>query len=92
MMTDVLRGDLGFEGVIISDSFAMGAITEYYQADDAAFRFFEAGGDLLLMSADLDLAYQGILDAVSAGSLTEERIDESVRRILTAKKQAGLIG
>ena len=92
MMTDVLRGDLGFEGVIISDSFAMGAITEYYQADNAAFRFFEAGGDLLLMSADLDLAYQGILDAVSAGSLTEERIDESVRRILTAKKQAGLIG
>lgn len=92
MMTDVLRGDLGFEGVIISDSFAMGAITEYYQADDAAFRFFEAGGDLLLMSADLNLAYQGVLDAVSVGSLTEERIDESVRRILTAKKQAGLIG
>lgn len=92
MMTDVLRGDLGFEGVIISDSFAMGAITEYYWADDAAFRFFEAGGDLLLMSADVELAYQAILDAVSAGSLTEERIDESVRRILTAKKQAGLIG
>lgn len=92
MMTDVLRGDLGFEGVIISDSFAMGAITEYYQADDAAFRFFEAGGDLLLMSADLELAYQAILDAISVGSLTEERIDESVRRILTAKKQAGLIG
>lgn len=92
MMTDVLRGDLGFEGVIISDSFAMGAITEYYWADDAAFRFFEAGGDLLLMSADLELAYQAILDAISVGSLTEERIDESVRRILTAKKQAGLIG
>lgn len=92
MMTDVLRGELGFEGVIVSDSFKMGAITEYYWADDAAFRFFEAGGDLLLMTEDLELAYQGILDAVSVGSLTEERIDESVRRILNAKKQAGLIG
>ena len=91
MMTDVLRGDLGFEGIVISDSFAMGAITQNYSPADAAVRFFQAGGDMLLMPADLRAAYQGVLDAVHAGTLTEERVDESVLRILTAKDEAGLL-
>lgn len=91
MMTDVLRGELGFEGVIISDSFAMGAITENFEPADAAVRFFEAGGDMLLMTPDLHAAYQGVLGAVQGGTLTEERIDESVLRVLTAKERAGLL-
>lgn len=91
MMHDVLREELGFDGVIISDSFAMGAITENYEPADAAVRFFAAGGDILLMTPDLHAAHQGVLDAIATGSLTEERIDDSVRRVLTVKQQAGII-
>ncbi|WP_019238841.1 MULTISPECIES: glycoside hydrolase family 3 protein [Enorma] len=91
MMGDVLRGELGFEGVIVSDAFDMGAITERFAPGEAAARFFAAGGDLLLMPSDLHLAYQGVLDAVRTGSLSGERVDESVRRILAAKRRAGLL-
>lgn len=92
MMTDVLRGQLGFTGVIVSDSFAMGAITQRYTPADAAVRFFQAGGDMLLMPQNLAAAYTGVLDAVRAGMLTAERLDESVLRVLAAKEQAGFIG
>ena len=91
MIGDVLRGDLGFEGVIISDSFAMGAITENYAPDEAAVQFFQAGGDMLLMTADLQAVYDGVLEAIEGGVLTDERIDESVLRILTAKENAGIL-
>lgn len=91
MMTDVLRGELGFDGVIISDSFGMGAITQNFAPADAATRFFQAGGDMLLMPQDLSAAYQGVLDAVTSGALSEERVDESVRRILEAKERAGIL-
>ena len=91
MIGDALRGDLGFEGVIISDSFAMGAITENYTPDEAAVQFFQAGGDMLLMTSDLQAAYDGVLEAIENGALTDERIDESVLRILTAKENAGIL-
>ena len=78
--------------MIVSDSFAMGAITQRYTPADAAVRFFQAGGDMLLMPQNLAAAYTGVLDAVRAGMLTTERIDESVLRILAAKERAGLIG
>lgn len=92
MMTDVLRGELGFEGVIVSDSFSMGAITQNYAPADAALRFIQAGGDLVLMSPDLAASHQGIVDAVKGGAITEARVDESVTRILEAKQKAGLLG
>ncbi len=91
IMTDELRGKLGFDGVIISDSFEMGAITDNFEPADAAIRFIQAGGDVILMTADLGASYQGILNAVAEGSITKERIDESVLRILKAKDQAGLL-
>ena len=91
MMTDVLRGQLGFEGAIVSDSFSMGAITQNYSPADAAIRFFQAGGDILLMPSDLQAAYDGVLGAVRAGQLSEERVDQSVLRALTAKETAGLL-
>ncbi len=91
MMNDVLRHELGFTGIIISDSFRMGAITQAFAPADAAVRFFQAGGDMLLMPADLRAAYQGVLAAVAAGTLTAERIDESVQRVLAAKERAGLL-
>ena len=91
MMTDILRGELGFDGVIVSDSFVMGAITESYEPADAAVCYIQAGGDIILMTPDLPAAHQGIMDAVNAGTIAESRIDESLKRILKAKDQAGLL-
>ena len=91
MLTDVLRGQLGFAGAIVSDSFSMGAITQHFAPADAAVRFFQAGGDILLMPADLRAAYDGVLEGVRAGTLSEERIDASVLRVLEAKEMAGLL-
>lgn len=83
-----LRGELGFSGVVISDALDMGAITQDFGSAEAAVRFIEAGGDLALMPQRFDRAYQGILDAVAAGRLTEARIDQSVLRILAIKGYA----
>lgn len=91
MITDELRGRLGFEGVVISDSFVMGAITQRYAPADAAVRFIQAGGDIVLMPENLQDAYQGLLEAVGEGVIDESRIDESVMRILEVKKQAGIL-
>lgn len=91
VITDILRNELGFEGVVISDSMRMGAITQYYTQDDAAVRFLSAGGDMILMPDDLETAYNGVLNAVNAGTLTEDRINDSVKRIIEAKQKAGLV-
>ncbi len=91
MITDELRGRLGFEGVVISDSFVMGAITQRYAPADAAVRFIQAGGDIVLMPENLQDAYQGLLEAVGEGVIDESRIDESVIRILEVKKRAAIL-
>lgn len=91
LITDVLRDELGFAGVVVTDSLAMGAITETYTPGEAAVLALQAGADLLLMPAGLAQAYDGVLAAVEDGRLTEECIDESVARILALKQQAGLL-
>lgn len=91
MITDELRGRLGFEGVVISDSFVMGAITQRYAPGDVAVRFIQAGGDMILMPENLQEAYRGVLAAVDGGAIEESRIDESVERILEVKKCAGIL-
>ena len=85
MITEILRGDLGYQGLVITDALNMGAVTAHYSSAQAAVLAVAAGSDLLLMPADFQAAYQGILDAVADGTLTEERIDESVLRILRVK-------
>ena len=87
VVQDLLRDTLHFEGVITTDSLAMGAITERYSPAEAAVAALKAGCDMPLMPENFRKAYQGVLDAVAAGDLTEERIDESVTRILTVKQQ-----
>ncbi len=82
----MLRNDLGFEGVIITDALDMKAITEYYTADEAAVKALQAGADMLLMPEDYEAAYTGVLEAVQNGTLSEERINESLRRIYRIKK------
>ncbi len=67
MIDGVLRGELGFEGVVVADSFEMGAVIQAFDAGEAAVRFIQAGGDLILLPLDLELAYQGVLSAVREG-------------------------
>ena len=87
IVTDVLREQLGYDGIVITDSMSMGAIVERYTAGDATVRAIEAGVDIVLTPADFPTAYQSVLDAVHSGRITEERIDESVTRIVRAKTE-----
>lgn len=84
-VTDLLRGELGFQGLVITDSLSMGAVGDFCTPDQAGVMALLAGADLVLMPEDFAAAYQGVLDAVSEGSLSEERIDQSVLRIVKAK-------
>jgi beta-N-acetylhexosaminidase len=90
-VTELLREQMGFEGLIITDSMQMQAIRDQYSSGEAAVRALEAGVDLILMPEDLTGAAEGIKAALESGELQEERIDESVRRILTAKIESGII-
>lgn len=85
VVTDILREELGFDGVIITDAMNMGAITEYYAADEAAILALRAGCDMILMPEDFEKAYEGVLQAVQDGTISEERINDSLRRIYRIK-------
>lgn len=87
VVTDLLRGQMGFGGVIVTDALNMGAITSSYTADQAAVAAVNAGADILLMPQDFKAAYQGLLDAVNSGTVSEERINESAARIIRLKLQ-----
>ena len=91
LVTDCLRGELGFTGLVITDSLAMQAVTWTWTPEEAAVKAVLAGCDVLLMSADLRLGYNAVLDAVRQGVISPERLDESVRRILEYKVRAELI-
>ena len=85
IILNILREQLGFDGIVITDALDMGAITDGYTSAEAAVLAVEAGADMLLMPENFKEAYRGVLDAVEDGRLTEQRIDESVLRILTVK-------
>ena len=85
MVTDVLRNQMGFNGVIITDALDMGAVAQAYTSQEAAVAALLAGVDMLLMPENFQEAYQGVLDAVSNGTITQERLDTSVARILKVK-------
>lgn len=85
MIAEILRGDLGYDGLVVTDALNMGAVAENYSAAEAAVMAVKAGVDLILMPADLDSAFMGLHQAVRSGEIPQSRIDESVRRILCAK-------
>lgn len=87
LVTDVLRTQMGYNGIIITDGMNMGAITNAYNSDAAAVAAIAAGADIVLMPADYQTAYDGVLAAVGDGRITEERINESVVRIIKVKLQ-----
>lgn len=91
MLTDLLRGELGYQGLIVTDSLAMQAITDVYTPGQAAVKALQAGADLLLMPNGLADAYTAALEAVQDGTIPQQRLDESVQRILQCKYQYGIL-
>lgn len=90
-ITDLLRKELHFKGVILTDDFDMAGLADFVSQEEAAFQVIVAGNDLILGSSyQTQIPY--LLKKISSGELTEERIDESVRRILTWKYDLGLLG
>lgn len=90
MITERLRGELGFQGVIVTDALEMNAIKNHFTPAESAVAALRAGVDVLLMPSDLRTAFDGVVQAVEDGTLSEERLNESVRRILTLKQKDGL--
>src|ERR1700719_2937625 len=90
ILTDLLRHELHFEGLVVTDAMDMGGITVRYAPGEAAVRAFEAGADALLMPPVPDAAFEGLQGAVSSGRISQARLDASVRRILQAKARLGL--
>ncbi|WP_337662211.1 glycoside hydrolase family 3 protein [Actinoalloteichus sp. AHMU CJ021] len=91
ILTGMLREELGFDGLIYTDSLQMEGVRSQYPDDRIPVLALLAGADQLLMPQHLDVAVQGVLDAVGSGELTEERIEESVRRVLRAKWDRGIV-
>ncbi len=90
ILTGLLRDEMKFKGLVVTDAMDMGGVTSLYPPGEAAIRAVEAGADVLLMPPVPDAAMAGLERAVRSGRLTEKRIDESVRRILQAKARLGL--
>lgn len=91
VVTEWLRGDLGFQGVIVTDAHNMNTISGTYTAGTAAKMAVQAGADIILMPTDLNSAFTSVYNAVQNGEIPESRLDESVRRILIAKEKHGLL-
>lgn len=85
LVTDILRDELGFDGVIITDALSMTAISDYYGSEQAAVQALKAGCDMILMPENFEEAYNGVLQAVRDGVISEERIDDALRRIYRIK-------
>lgn len=85
MVNDILKEKLGYKGLVITDALNMGALTKLYKSDVIAVKAVNAGVDILLMPEDFNLAYEGVKNAVLSGEITEERIDESVEKIIYSK-------
>ena len=80
---------MGYNGIVVTDAMTAGSITDTYNSDVAAVMAVNAGVDIILLPADYDTAYNAVLAAVSDGSISEGRIDESVVRIVKKKLELG---
>jgi beta-N-acetylhexosaminidase len=82
---DELRGALGFNGIVITAPLNEKAVTEYYTSKDAAIAAIKAGADMIYIPENFEEAYAGLLAEVQDGNISEERINESLRRIYSIK-------
>ncbi len=89
-MTELLRDELGFNGIIVTDSMGMGGVTTLYEPSEAALKAVRAGVDMILLPPEPDDVIESLIQAVREGEISEERIDTSVLRILKAKARLGL--
>jgi beta-glucosidase-like glycosyl hydrolase len=89
-VTGLLRGEMGYDGLVVTDSMSMQAVASLMPPGEAAVRAIAAGNDLLLESPDDNAAFAAVKAAVERGAITRKRLDESVTRILTAKARLGL--
>lgn len=90
ILTGLLREELGYEGVIVTDSLAMEGVRTMFGDDRVPVEAILAGADQMLMPPDLVVAIDGVREAVASGEITEERVEKSVRRILAQKLRRGL--
>ncbi|MEE2862833.1 MAG: glycoside hydrolase family 3 protein [Gemmatimonadota bacterium] len=90
VLTEILREELGFRGIVFTDAMDMSAVARQFRSGEAAVRALEAGADVILMPASVSGAIEGIVEAVRSGRLTEDRLDLSVMRVLETKENAGL--
>jgi beta-N-acetylhexosaminidase len=90
ILTGLLKKDLGFNGIIVTDALEMAGIVKTFSTGDAAVRALEAGADVLLMPTDPDAVVKAVTAAVQSGRLTRQRIQESVVKVLAAKEKVGL--
>lgn len=85
VITDLLREEMGYNGVVITDALNMSAISEYYDSSQACIMAFKAGADMVLMPEDFEAAYEDVLAAVKDGTISEARINDSLRRVYRIK-------
>ncbi|MFN3329688.1 MAG: glycoside hydrolase family 3 N-terminal domain-containing protein, partial [Pyrinomonadaceae bacterium] len=90
VVTDILKNEMKFDGLIVTDAMDMSGLTIYFTQDEAAVRAIEAGADIILKPTNANEAIRGIREAVKSGRLSEERINESVRKQLAWKYYLGL--
>ena len=90
MLTDLLRSDLGFDGIVFTDAMDMAAVNRLFPRGEAAVRAVLAGADVIVMPRDVKQAIDAIIEAIDEGRLTEARLDESVGRLLRLKEDLGL--
>ena len=90
VMQTILRDELQFMGVVITDAFDMTSITDEYTSADAAYNSIKSGADMVLMPQNLKEAYTSVLDRVNKGDITAEELDAKVLRILKIKYKRGI--
>ena len=92
IVTGLLKEDMGFKGIVVTDALDMAGLTRLYAKDigRAAVESFKAGNDMLIIPANLDASYHSVLQAVQSGEISRQRLDQSVRKILELKASLGL--
>jgi len=91
VLTGLLREEMGFDGLVTTDALDMAAMAAHWSQEEIAVKTIQAGSDILLNSPDVDASFEGVRQAVAKGDITEERLQESVRRILSWKAERGIL-